>query len=132
MKIFLSYPSEQLETARDVYAFLTSLEVDVWFDKESLVAGQDWAREISKAQTEADLIVQICSTEIANKTGVIQKELKETLELLKLRPLGSLYLICMKTDEANLPPELIKFQHITYSDKNWKVNLVRSLLSKFK
>ena len=73
MKIFLSYPSERLSYAREIYSLLISWGVDVWFDKESIIAGQDWSREISRAQTEAQLIILICSTEIVSKTGVIQK-----------------------------------------------------------
>ena len=44
MKSFLSYPSEQLHVARPVYAFLKSIGVVAWFDKESLIGGQDWDR----------------------------------------------------------------------------------------
>jgi hypothetical protein len=108
MNIFLSYPSERLSPAREIYAFLTSLGLDVWFDKETLVAGQNWERESNKAQSGADLIVQVCSNEIVSKTGVIQRELKDTLGLLKLRPLDSLYLVCIKVDEVSLPPELMQ------------------------
>jgi hypothetical protein len=37
----------------------------------------------------------------------------------------------MKIDDANLPPELMKFQHLSYSAKNWKAKLARSLIYKF-
>ena len=81
MKIFLSYPSERLTQAREIYAFLVSLGLNVWFDKESLVAGQDWERESGKAQRNADLIVQICSVEVISKTGIIQREIRNTCSL---------------------------------------------------
>jgi hypothetical protein len=132
MKIFLSYPSERLTQAREIYAFLVSLGLNVWFDKESLVAGQDWEREIGKAQRNAELIVQICSVEVVNKTGIIQREIRNTLQLLELRPLDSLYLICLKTEDVQLPSELMKFQHIDFFEERWKSHLVRALELKFR
>jgi TIR domain len=98
MKIFISCPSERLMQAREIYLFLSSFGIDVWFDKESLIVGQDWEREIAKAQRNADLIVLIYSIEVMNKTGIIQKELRSTIELAKIRPFDSLYLICIKVD----------------------------------
>jgi hypothetical protein len=76
MKLFLSYPSERLSQAREIYNFMIGHGLDVWFDKENLIAGQNWEREINKAQCDADMIVQVCSTEIVNKTGIIQKNSK--------------------------------------------------------
>ncbi|UFW51100.1 MULTISPECIES: toll/interleukin-1 receptor domain-containing protein [Bradyrhizobium] len=59
MEIFLSYPSERLSVAREVYDFLTPLDVRVWFDKASLIPGQDWDLERARAQERADLTILI-------------------------------------------------------------------------
>jgi hypothetical protein len=92
MEIFLSYPSERLKVAREVYGFLTSVGVDVWFDKESLVAGQVWDRERKEAQKRADLTVLVCSRETVEREGVIQREVKDILDLLEEKPVGDIYL----------------------------------------
>lgn len=118
--------------AREVYAFLKSIGVAVWFDKESLVAGQDWDRERSEAQTRADLTVLICSAETLERGGVIQREVREILDLLRDKPLGQIYLVTVRTDELRLPPELAKYQYINHFEPDWKVKLARSLELKHK
>jgi hypothetical protein len=130
MKIFLGYPSERLSQAREIYDFLTSVDLDVWFDRENIVAGQDWEREIAKAQDAADLAIHVCSQETVSKTGVLQSELRETLELLRRRPLDSLYLICIKADDVALPRELLKYHYIDFADQTWRDQLKRSLMLK--
>jgi hypothetical protein len=132
MKIFLGYPRERLSQAQEIYRFLTSLDLDVWFDRENILAGHDWAREISKAQDAADLAIHVCSQETMAKTGILQSELRETLELLRRRPLDSLYLICVKVDDAALPRELQKYHYIDFADQTWREQIRRSVVAKYK
>jgi len=127
MEVFLSYPSERLNVAREVYAFLGSVDVGVWFDKESLIAGQDWDRERAEAQKRADLTVLICSSETIARAGVIQREVQEILDLLKEKPLGQIYLVSVRTDDIRLPPELAKYQYVNHFEPDWKIKLARSL-----
>jgi hypothetical protein len=47
--IFLSYAHKDLEAARRLYAKITAAGYPVWFDKESLMVGQTWENEISRA-----------------------------------------------------------------------------------
>ena len=79
MKTFLSYPSERLDAAHRVFDFVRSLGIEIWFDKDTLVGGQDWDRERSKAQATTDLTLLICSPETISRTGVIQREIKDNL-----------------------------------------------------
>jgi TIR domain-containing protein len=132
VEIFLSYPSEHVEIARAIYEFLRWIGADVWFDKESLVAGQDWDRERLEAQRRADLTVLICSRETFEKPGVIQREVKQVLDLLNDKPLGRIYLICVRIEEIGFPPELARYQWVNYFEPDWKVKLARSLNLKFK
>src|SRR5215203_1136758 len=98
MKVFLSYPSEQLSNAYEVYNYLKSLDLDVWFDKKSIVAGADWSREIDHAQKSADLIVLLSSRESVKKEGVYQREINRIIELAHEKPLGSLILINIRLE----------------------------------
>jgi TIR domain len=97
MKTFLSYPSENLDLAWEVYDFVRTLGVQIWFDKESLIAGQNWDRERATAQKSADLIILICSSETINKSGVIQREIKDALDLLRDKPLSHIFLVSLRT-----------------------------------
>jgi hypothetical protein len=115
VEVFLSYPSERGDVARTVYDFLKSLDIDVWFDKESLVAGQDWNRERAEAQRRANLTVLICSPETIERPGVIQREVKTILELLDDKPFGQIYLVTVRTHEVAIPPELAKYHYVDFS-----------------
>src|SRR5712691_3629080 len=132
MEVFLSYPSERLKIAREVYDFLKSVDVDAWFDKTSLVAGQDWDRERTEAQRRADLTVLICSRETVERAGVIQREVQDILDLLKAKPIGQIYLVSVRTDDIRLPPELAKYHYVNHFEQDWKLQLGRSIELKFK
>jgi hypothetical protein len=45
-KIFLSYAHIDLGFAKKIYCDLQRYGLDIWFDKESLLPGQDWENEI--------------------------------------------------------------------------------------
>jgi hypothetical protein len=130
MKSFLSYPSEQLAIARAVYDFLCSIGVRPWFDKESLIAGQDWDRERQGAQRAADLTFLVLSPETVTRQGVIQREVKEILELLKDKPLGHIFLVSLRTKAVPVPPEFLKFQYIDYL-LGWESKLARAVALRF-
>ena len=61
MKIFLSYPRENIDIAEEIYNFLTECDIGVWFDKKALILGQDWDRERLSAQKESDQMILIYS-----------------------------------------------------------------------
>src|SRR5882724_11438642 len=125
MKAFLSYPSEHLAVARDVYEFLRTIKVDIWFDKESLIGGQHWDRERARAQREADLTILVLSPETIGRPGVIQRELHETLALLNDQPLGHIYLVVLRTEDLVLPTELEGYQYIDLFRPAWQFKLAR-------
>jgi len=127
MKTFLSYPSEKLDSAREVYDFLRSLGIQIWFDKESLIAGQNWDRERSIVQRSADLIILICSLETIRRSGVIQREIKEALELARDKPLGDVFLVSLRTEEISLPLEWSLYQYIDLFRTGWQLQLARSI-----
>jgi hypothetical protein len=121
-----------LKVAQEVYRFLKSLELDVWFDKESLIAGQDWDRERAEAQRDADLIVLVCSQETVAREGVIQRELREIFSLLDSKPLGHVFLVAVRTDDIRLTPEIARYQYLDFFDPDWQLKLARSVELKFK
>ena len=127
MKVFISYPSEQEKVAREIFYFLRSLGLDPWFDKEKLVAGQDWFNEIKSAQQDTDLTILVYFSETLDKKGVIQREIKEILDQITVRPFGHIYLVSIRTKELRLPTELAKYQYIDFFSQNWKIQLARSV-----
>lgn len=131
MQIFLSYPSEKLADARQVFQFIRHLGIETWFDKESLIGGQDWDRERAAAQRRADLTLLVCAPEIVDRRGVIQREIKEMLEQIEELPLGDIYIVPLRAEDFRLPPDLAKFQYIDLFKDDWQVRVARSLKLRF-
>lgn len=127
MNTFLSYPSEKHESAKEVYDFIRSLCIPIWFDRESLIAGQQWDREIALAQRSADLIILICSPETVGKSGVIQREIKEAIDLAKDKPLGHVFLVPIRTEEISLPQELNRYHYVDLFRSGWQLKLAQSI-----
>lgn len=131
IKLFLSYPSEQLYYACEVNNFVKSVGMTLWFDKESLIGGQDWERERELAQKEADVTLLFCSTEILTRSGVIQREIKEALKRCEDVPFGQICLVPLRVAEFTPPQELNVFQRIDLFEDDWKFKLARALKIKF-
>ena len=115
-RVFLSYAKEDIASARKLYASLRNETfVDVWFDEESLIPGQNWEKEISKAIKTSDIFIALISRNSVNKRGIVQKELKEAVEVMQELPQGKIYLIPVRLD--NITPS-----HDFLSELHW-INL---------
>lgn len=120
MKVFLSYPSEHLKIAHEVKSFIRSTGIDCWFDKESLVAGEDWDRARALALNEADVVVVLCAAQTTDRNGVYQREINEALRLHNDRRPGVVYIIPLRIEEVALPPELARFHYVDYFETAWR------------
>lgn len=102
-KIFLSYAHEDLDAARRLYEILDSMPaVRVWFDKEALLPGQTWAREIRAAIAEADFFVLLLSERSTGKKGFYQREVRAALDVLQELPEGKVFLIPARLDDCRV------------------------------
>lgn len=127
MKIFLGYPSERLAAAEEIYAFLVSEGHEVWFDKRSLVGGDQWDDVRRSAQDQADLLIHLCSPEITERSGVVLREIRYTLKLADDQPFGRLYALFIRLDEFRLPIDLLRFHYLDYFRSDWREKLKASL-----
>ena len=82
-RVFLSYAREDADAARRLQRDLKELAIDVWFDKDSLLPGQKWRREIKVAIRAADFFVFVLSKNSVTKRGMVQREVKEALEVMQ-------------------------------------------------
>jgi hypothetical protein len=131
IKVFLSYPNERVDQAYKIHAFIKSLGISGWFDKETLIGGQDWDRERGKAQREADLTILVCSPETVSRGGVIQREVKDALDRCRDMPFGRICLIPVRTDDISLPEELSRYHYIDLFRSDWEFQLARSIELKY-
>jgi len=132
VKIFLGYPSERRDAAKEIDGFLKTLNVEVWFDKRSLIGGDDWDRERAEAQQNADLVIHLLSAEVFSRPGVVNREIKQTLKLLDDQPIGATYVIFVRLDDLRLPSELIRFQYIDYFREAWRDQLALAVTKRLR
>ena len=107
VRIFLGYASEHVQTAWEVYWALKELGDGLWFDKESLVGGDDWDRERAAAQQQAQFVVHLISSEVFARAGVVNREIKQTLKLVEDQPIGPSYALFVRLDEVRARIDLL-------------------------
>lgn len=127
MKVFLSYPSEHVETARAVKNFVRSVGIECWFDKDDLIAGEDWDRARSIALGNAEVVVVLCATQTTERNGVYQREINEALRHQNDKRLGVVYIIPVRIDESSLPPELARLQYVNHFELTWRRSFAAGL-----
>lgn len=128
MRVFLSYPSEHEQAAREVKDFVRSTGIDCWFDKDSLVGGMDWDRERRRAQADADVFLLLCGSQLVTRDGVYQREINEALRRLEDRRSNVIYILPLRLEDISLPEELARFHYVDYFGPNWRQKLAASLL----
>jgi hypothetical protein len=79
--IFISYAKEDCQFARKLYEDLKSRGFDVWFDKESLLPGENWEIEIPKAVRKSKFFIPLFTNTSVSKRGYVQKEFRIALDV---------------------------------------------------
>jgi hypothetical protein len=110
LKIFISYASEDLPQAQDVYRRLLAAGYDPWFDKESLGPGRVWLVEIERAIRASHIFLVLLSKHSISKRGVLQKEIRMALEVQKEKLDSDIYTVPACLEKCPIPESLSKFQ----------------------
>ena len=130
MKVFISYAREDYASAKRLFDYLKQIKnIEPWLDKENLLPGMDWKREIMVALRESRFVVLLLSPRLINKSGYVQHEIKETLERLSAFPPGSIFLIPARLEEC-MPKddELLKLNWVDMFP-NWDEGINRIRMS---
>jgi hypothetical protein len=114
LKVFLSYAREDIASAQRLYDNLRAEGADVWFDKYSLVPGQNWETEIVQAIRGSRFFLALLSAKSVNKKGYVQKEIKQALDVLDEYPETGIFLIPVRLD--NCKPTYEKLRHLQWVD----------------
>jgi hypothetical protein len=128
IKVFISYASDDRQTARKLYEDLKKAGVKPWMDMEDLLPGQDWKRTITQAIKESRFVIVLLSSNSVLKRGFVQKELKYALDILDYYPDGDIFLIPVRIDNCEIP-EMIKRVHFTDLFPSYEIGFKRILLS---
>lgn len=127
LKVFLCHGKEDKTKVREIYSRLRNDGVELWFDEEDLLVGQDWELEIQKAVRACHVIIVCLSNTSINKEGYFQKEIKFALDIADEKPEGTIYILPIKLEECDVPHRLRKWHWINYFENDGYEKVVRAL-----
>ena len=111
--IFISYSREDFEYANRLYNELKNIGLNPWLDKEDLLPGQNWDKEIKKAIKKCRFFLPLFSSQSVEKRGYVQREFRIGIDTLEEIPEDQIFIIPMRIDECQIPFEkLAKIQYL--------------------
>ena len=112
MKVFISYATEDYDTARRVYDDLKAAGVEPWLDREDLLPGGKWKYAIRKAIRESDYFLTLLSGRAVSKRGFVQKEQKLAMEVADEMPEADIFILPVRLDNCEIPMSLEEIQWV--------------------
>ncbi|MFT4637592.1 MAG: hypothetical protein ACI8T1_000902 [Verrucomicrobiales bacterium] len=106
--IFISYHSSDREVARTIAKSFEAAGVDVWFDREVLLAGDDYRQKIEEGIEKCSFFVPIISQHsIVKERRFLYLEWNKAIDEAKFRPQGESFLLPIFIDETSPVDEAI-------------------------
>ncbi len=102
-RVFISYAREDKAAARKLYADLKRNGARPWLDEECLLAGQKWEAAIGQAIRGSRHFLALLSSNSVAKSGFIQKELGQALDILDGLPETAIFVIPVRLDNCVAP-----------------------------
>lgn len=107
MELFLSYSRHNEEEAHKLANFLNKYH-QVWFDKQDILAGDDWSLKIKQGIDRCDVFLFLVSTHSLGSTYCAYE--------VKLAIQGRKLVIPLMMENTLLPPYLAKLQWVFVDD----------------
>jgi len=126
LKIFLCHAHSDREVVHTLYTRLANDGMDVWLDRERLLAGADWEFEIRKAVHESDVVV-VCLSKRFSQGGYRQKEVRLALDTAMEKPEGEIFIIPARLEECDTLESLKKWNWVDLFEEDGYEKLVRAL-----
>jgi len=126
-QVFFSYSRLDHSIVKSLYDKLMKCGFRPWMDTENIFSGENWERAIYKAIKESAFFIAFISNNSVNRRGLIQKEIKEALEIWERKLDYDIYLIPIKIDDCEFPDSLANFQWLNYNDEDGFHKLLNSL-----
>jgi hypothetical protein len=127
LRVFLCHASDDKPAVRALYGRLVEDGIDVWFDEESLIGGQDWRKEIPKAIRNSDAVLVCLSRRAINKSGYVQKEIAFALDVAEEQPEEANFIIPVRLEECTVLARLQHRQWVNLFENNGYIKLKRAL-----
>jgi ribosome-binding protein aMBF1 (putative translation factor) len=85
--------------------------IDPWLDEDELRGGREWEPAIREALRSCSHFIALISHASVQKTGFVQREMRQALELLEYRPPGDVFVIPVRLDHAEPRHERLRRLH---------------------
>ena len=116
--VFVSYASDDLEAASRLAEGLRAAGLEVWFDKDALRMGDDWARSIRRGLEQCSLFLPVISRQTLseeNRRRYFWREWNDADEYARGMAPGEAYIVPVviddtRIDHAPLPDSFKKAQ----------------------
>lgn len=127
LTVFLCHDSGDKPAVRRLYHDLLRDGFQPWLDEESLLPGEDWDREISKAVRGSHVVVVCLSRRSVTRGGYIQKEIKFALDVAEEQPEGTIFLIPLRLEDCEVPERFRKWHWVNLFTEGGYDKLLRAL-----
>jgi hypothetical protein len=115
MRIFISYSRKDRLQAQKMFDDLSRIDsVEPWLDIESLICGDEWKGEITKAIEGAAFFVLIHSKNIVTDDGFVHREIRNALDHIGKLPPGRRFLLVARIDDEE--PSHSELKAVTWCD----------------
>lgn len=125
--VFLCYAKEDVDRVESLYERLKNEGCSPWMAEKDIPAGKKWKDEIMKNIRNSDYFLAFLSQNSINKIGMIQKEIKEALEVFKEKKPEDIFIIPLRLEDCEVPEELKHFQWLNLNDSTAWADLLKSL-----
>lgn len=130
LNVFICCSSVDKALAVNFYQLLKNYNIDIWFDQESLLPGQDKDFEIENAIQRSDVNLICLSEKSMRSEGYIHKGITHLLDRATKIPEGTIFIIPCRLDEkVALPPRLMRFTPMDTFDFDKTENLNKLMQS---
>jgi len=132
LRVFLCHSTNDKPQVRKLHRKLVDDNIDVWLDEKSLLPGQEWEYEISKAVADSDAIIICLSNNSVSKEGFIQKEIRFALEKAEEKPEGTIFIIPALLENCEVPHRLSKRHWVKLFERYGYTQLLKALIVRAK
>lgn len=127
-RVFISYAKEDFSIAKKIAAKLEEAGCAVWFDKKSLIPGQDWRKEIEREIPKSHFLILLCSNNGLRRREFYHAEQRLALETQAQIPEDQLYLIPVRLDGCEMPSEISRHHYLDwYNNEQNEQQLLKAI-----
>jgi hypothetical protein len=112
-KVFISYSRNDEGQVQEIANLLMRHGIPVWLDTNELGLGDDWIKAMGEAITQSDLVLLLCSPNIAESVWVatdLQEAAKHYIRILPVVIEGE--------PEAVIPPSLQRARFVDFRQRD--------------